>query len=110
MLSFSDRRNSSPPIAVKIFCQLSEIGCITQNIEYNAVIHLRNSSYSLIEIKLGGDRLIDEGAHNLKTLSGIIDTQKMKAPSFLMILTGTENYAYRREDGIYVVPIGCLKN
>ena len=65
---------------------------------------------SLIEIKLGGDKLIEEGAKNLKTFSNKIDTDKMKAPSFLMVLTGTGNFAYRRDDGVYVVPIGCLKN
>jgi len=79
-------------------------------LECDAVIHLRNGAYGLIEIKLGGDRLIEEGAASLKTLATKIDTQKMKAPAFLMVLNGTGNYAYRREDGVYVVPIGCLKN
>lgn len=79
-------------------------------LECDAVIHLRNGSYGLIEIKLGGDRLIEEGAANLQSLANIIDVAKMKSPSFLMILAGTAPYAYRRKDGIYVVPIGCLKN
>ena len=79
-------------------------------LECDAVVHLRDGSYGLIEIKLGGDRLIEEGSRNLKALSEKIDTTKMKEPSFLMVLTGTGKYAYRREDGIYVVPIGCLKN
>ena len=79
-------------------------------LECDTVIHLRNGSFGLIEIKLGGDKLIEEGAKNLKTFSNKIDTDKMKAPSFLMVLTGTGNFAYRREDGVYVVPIGCLKN
>lgn len=79
-------------------------------LECDTVIHLRNGSFGLIEIKLGGDKLIEEGAENLKTFSNKIDTNKMKAPSFLMVLTGTGNFAYRREDGVYVVPIGCLKN
>lgn len=78
-------------------------------LECDTVIHLRNGSFGLIEIKLGGDKLIEEGAENLKTFSNKIDTNKMKAPSFLMVLTGTGNFAYRREDGVYVVPIGCLK-
>ncbi len=78
--------------------------------ECDAVIHLRNGSYGLIEIKLGGDRLIEVGATSLKAMRDKIDTDKMKAPSFLMVLTGTSNYAYRRNDGVYVVPIGCLKN
>jgi len=79
-------------------------------LECDAVIHLRNGKYGLIEIKLGGDRLIEEGAKSLKTLESKIDTDKMNAPSFLMVLTGTGDYAYRRHDGVYVVPIGCLKN
>jgi uncharacterized protein len=74
------------------------------------VLHLRNGSYGLIEIKLGGEKNIEEGAKNLKILASKIDNTKMKAPSFLMILTGTTKYAIRREDGVYVVPIGCLKH
>ena len=79
------------------------------DLECDAVIHLRNGSYGLIEIKLGGDKLINEGAENLKKLKDKIDTKKMNNPSFLMILTATGKYAYQREDGIYVVPIGTLK-
>lgn len=78
--------------------------------ECDAVAHLRNGKYGLIEIKLGGDRLIEEGAKSLKAMEAKIDTDKMNAPSFLMVLTGTGDYAYRRQDGVYVVPIGCLKN
>ena len=78
--------------------------------ECNAVIHLRNGKYGLIEIKLGGDRLIEEGANSLKSMEAKIDTDKMNAPSFLMVLTGIGDYAYRRKDGVYVVPVGCLKN
>ena len=78
--------------------------------ECDAVIHLRNGKYGLIEIKLGGDTLIEEGARSLKTLEAKIDTDKMNAPSFLMVLTGIGDYAYRRKDGVFVVPIGCLKN
>ena len=80
------------------------------DLECDAVIHLRNGSYGLIEIKLGGDKLINEGAENLKKVRGKIDVKKMNNPSFLMVLTATGQYAYEREDGIYVVPIGCLKN
>ena len=80
------------------------------DLECDAVIHLRNGSYGLIEIKLGGESLIEEGVATLKKLNGKLDTSKMKKPSFLMILTGIGNYAYRRSDGIYVVPIGCLKD
>ncbi len=76
----------------------------------DAVIHLRNGKYGLIEIKLGGDNLIEEGAENLKAMQAKIDTEKMKNPTFLMVLTGIGDYAYRRHDGIYVIPVGCLKN
>jgi hypothetical protein len=78
--------------------------------ECDAVVHLRNGSYGLIEIKLGGDALIEEGARSLKSFHTKIDTGAMKEPSFLMVLTGLGDFAYRREDGIYVVPIGCLKD
>ena len=80
------------------------------NLECDTVIHLRNGSYGLIEIKLGGDDLIDEGAANLLKLKNKIDVSKMKVPAFLMVLIGVGKYAYRREDGVLVVPIGCLKN
>ena len=79
-------------------------------LECDAVIHLRNGKYGLIEIKLGGDTLIEEGARNLKAMEEKIDTDKMNTPSFLMVLTGVGNYAYRRKDGVFVVPIGSLKN
>ena len=79
------------------------------DLECDAVIHLRNGSYGLIEIKLGGDKLVNDAAENLLKLQSKIDTSKMKNPSFLMILTAQGNYAYRREDGVYIVPIGCLK-
>lgn len=79
-------------------------------LECDAVLHRRNGTYGLIEIKLGGDTLIEEGATNLKSLAAKIDTTKMKDPSFLMVLTGTGAYAYRRKDGVYVVPIGCLRS
>lgn len=80
-------------------------------LECDAVIHLRNGKYGLIEIKLGGDDLISAGAETLKKLSDKIDTTNMKTPSFLMVLTGTGDFAYRREeDGVFVVPIGCLRD
>ena len=80
-------------------------------LECDAVVHLRNGSYGLIEIKIGGTELIKDGAASLKTLADKIDTTKMKKPSFLMVLTGIGDYAYRRpEDGVLVVPIGCLKD
>lgn len=81
----------------------------SNGLECDAVVHLRNGRYGLVEIKLGGDKLIEEGAANLQKLSEIIDTTRMPEPSFRMILTATGAYAYRRPDGTYIVPIGCLK-
>lgn len=82
----------------------------SKGLECDAVIHLRNGNYGLVEIKLGGDKLIEDGCKSLLNLSSKIDTDKMKKPSFLMVLTATGKYAYQNEDGIYIVPIGCLKN
>ena len=82
----------------------------SSSLECDAVIHLRNGSYGLVEIKLGGDKLVEEGADNLIKLKNKLDTSKMKNPSFLMVVTATGDYAYKRSDEIYVVPIGCLKN
>ena len=79
-------------------------------LECDAVVHLRNGAYGLVEIKLGGEKLIEEGANSLKSLYDRIDPEKMKLPAFLMVLTGLGDYAYKRDDGIYVVPIGCLKD
>lgn len=79
-------------------------------LECDAVIHLRNGKYGLIEIKLGGDDLINEGAKSLLKLRNSINIEKMNEPSFLMVLTGLGDYPYRREDGVLVVPIGVLRN
>ena len=79
-------------------------------LECDSVVHLRNGSYGLVEIKLGGDKAIEDGVASLKKLSSLIDTAKMKAPSFLMVLVGKAPYAYRRTDGVYIVPVGCLRN
>lgn len=80
------------------------------NLECDAVIHLRNGSYGLVEIKLGGDDAIDYAVKTLSALANKIDTTKMKKPSFLMVLTAVGDYAYQREDGVWVVPVGCLKD
>ncbi len=82
----------------------------SSGLECDAVVQMRNGSYGLIEIKLGGEKLIAEGVETLRKLEKRLDTTKMKSPAFLMVLTGTGDYAYRRQDGIYIVPIGCLKN
>lgn len=82
----------------------------SSGLECDAVIHLRNGSYGLIEIKLGGDNAIENGAKTLDALTKKIDITRMKAPSFKMVLTAVGPYAYLRPDGTYVVPITTLKD
>lgn len=79
-------------------------------LECDAVLHRRNGTYGLIEVKLGGEKKIEEGVTSLMSLADKIDTTKMLKPSFMMVLTAVGDYAYTCPDGIYVVPIGCLKN
>ncbi|MDE6836010.1 MAG: DUF4143 domain-containing protein [Muribaculaceae bacterium] len=79
-------------------------------LECDAVVHLRNGNYGLVEIKLGGEKAIEYGVSTLKTLEEKIDTTKMPAPSFLMVLTAVGPYAYQRKDGVWVVPLGALKD
>ena len=78
-------------------------------LECDAVIHLRNGAYGLIEIKLGGDKLIEEGAETLKDLASKIDTKNMSKPSFMMVLCAKAPFAYKRNDGVYVIPITALR-
>ena len=79
------------------------------DLECDAVVHLRDGRWGAVEIKLGSKASIDEAANNLLKFSSIVDTDEMNSPSFLMVLTATK-YAYKRDDGVYVVPITCLKN
>lgn len=79
-------------------------------LECDAVVHLPNGNYGLVEIKLGGDNLIEEGAATLTKLESKIDTTRMRPPMFKMVLTAVGGYAYIRTDGVAVVPIGCLKD
>lgn len=82
----------------------------SNGLECDSVVHLRNGQYGLIEIKLGGKKLIDEGVESLNKLASNIDFNKMNAPAFKMILTAIGSMAFKRKDGIYVVPISCLKH
>lgn len=79
-------------------------------LECDTVLHRRNGSYALLEIKLGGEKNINEGAANMLKLTASIDTDKMPAPSFMAVIIGVGKYAFRRDDGVYVIPIGCLKD
>ena len=72
------------------------------------MIALNDGRWAAVEVKLGSKE-IEEAATHLLKLKDKVNTEKMHEPSFLMILTGTE-IAYRRKDGVYVVPLGCLKD
>lgn len=82
----------------------------SSGLECDTVLHRRNGSYALLEVKLGGEKLINEAAASMIALSNNIDTDKMPAPSFMAVIIGVGKYAYRRQDGVYVIPIGCLKD
>lgn len=82
----------------------------SSGLECDAVLHRRNGSYALLEVKLGGEERINEGAANMKTLADIIDRNKMPSPSFMAVITAVGRYAYQRKDGVFVFPIGCLKD
>ena len=84
-------------------------------LESDCVLHLKDGRYALIEVKLGS-RQIEEGASHLCELQSLIHDAnkkekgtKIQEPEFLMVITGGE-FAYQRKDGVYVIPIGCLKN
>lgn len=82
----------------------------SSGLECDTVLHRRDGSYALLEVKLGGTERIEEGATNLKELANKLDTTKMPAPSFMAVVIGVGQYAYKRKDGVYVIPIGCLKD
>lgn len=79
-------------------------------LECDTVLHRRDGSYALLEVKIGGEQNIEEGAASMIELSKNIDTEKMPAPSFMAVVIGVGKYAYRRKDGVYVIPVGCLKD
>ena len=82
----------------------------SSGLECDAVLHMRNGRYALLEVKLGGAAHIEEGAANLIALADKIDTGKMPAPAFMAVIIGVGRYAYKRKDGVLVIPIGCLKD
>lgn len=104
-MAVRDLRVYAEPIDGKVYHYRDKSG-----LECDAVVHLRNGQYGLVEIKLGGDKLIEDGAANLLALRKKIDTDKMGIPSFLMVLTANGSYPYTRSDGVCVVPIGSLRN
>ncbi len=78
-------------------------------LEADAIIHLDNGKWAAFEIKLCDSERIEEGASHLLRLSNLIDGQKMRKPEFLMVITATQ-FAYQREDGVWVAPLACLKD
>ena len=104
-LAVRDLRTYAELIDGKLYHYLDKSG-----LECDIVIHLRDGRYGLVEVKLGGDRLVDKGASSLLSVADKIDLTRMKKPSFLMVLVADGDFAYRRkEDGIIVCPIGCLR-
>ena len=77
-------------------------------LEADAIIHLNDGRWAAVEVKLGA-RMVDEAAKNLLRLRDAVDFEKMNRPSFLLVVTG-DKYAYQREDGVYVVPLACLRD
>ena len=102
-LAARDLRVYSSPLDGSVFHYRDK-----SNLECDAVIHLSNGKYGLVEIKLGGKDAIEHGATSLKKLERKIDDEKMGRPAFMMVLTGVGSYAYQREDGVLVVPISLL--
>lgn len=82
----------------------------SKGLECDTVLHRRNGSYALLEVKLGGEDHINSGAASMIELSKNIDTDRMPLPSFMAVIVGVGKYAYQRKDGVYVIPIGCLKD
>lgn len=79
-------------------------------LECDAVFRMRDGRYGLVEVKIGGDTLVEHGCGALNKLSALIDTTKTRKPAFKMVLTAVGDYAYtRKEDGVIVCPIGCLR-
>ena len=103
-MAVRDLRTCAEALGGSVFHYLDKSG-----LECDAIVRLENGSYGLVEIKTGGDALIEKGVKTIESLSAKIDTTRMPAPSFRMVLTATGDFAYRREDGVVVCPIGCLK-
>ncbi len=102
-LCVRDLRVYSQPLGGQVYHYRDKNG-----LECDAVVHLPNGKYGLIEIKLGGEKLIEEGASTLLRLAEKIDTGRMNSPSFLMVLTASGSFAYRRKDNVLVVPVTTL--
>ena len=104
-LAVRDLRTCAEALGGSVFHYLDKSG-----LECDAIVRLENGSYGLVEIKTGGDALVEKGVKTLGSLSDKLDTTRMPPPSFRMVLVAIGDFAYRRnEDGIIVCPIGCLR-
>lgn len=82
----------------------------SNGLECDAVVHLPNGDYGLVQMKVGGtEEEIESAIEKMQNLSNNLDEKKEKKPKFMLVLVGVEKHAYRRSDGAYVVPVGCLK-
>jgi len=77
-------------------------------LEADAIVHLKDGRWGAVEVKMGAKE-IEAAAENLQKLRGRINLDKMREPSFLMVLTAGEP-GYRRKDGVFIIPVGCLRN
>ncbi len=80
------------------------------NLECDAVLHFKNGSYALIEIKLGGEKLIEKGVESINKLEKKLIKEGLNSPIFKAVIAGVGPYAYRRKDSVIVIPISCLKD
>ena len=103
-LAVRDLRTIADALGGSLLHYLDKIG-----LECDAVLRLENGTYGLIEIKTGGDALIEKGVKTLNALAAKIDTTRMPPPSFRMVVVADGDFAYRRKDGIVVCPIGALR-
>ena len=103
-MAVRDLRTCADALGGSLFHYLDKSG-----LECDAILRLENGSYGLVEIKTGGDALVGKGVKTLDALAAKIDTTRMPPPSFRMVLVAHGDFAYRRDDGIVVCPIGCLK-
>ena len=79
-------------------------------LECDAVVHMEDGRWAAVEVKLGGEKPVEDGAASLKRLQRKIEEKSDEpAPSFLMVLTAS-GPRYRREDGVFVTPINKLRD
>jgi len=98
-----DLRTYAEPLDGSVAHYLDKSG-----LECDLVVHRRNGTCGLVEVKLGGETLIEKGASSLNALEAKLDSTRMPPPAFKMVVTAVGNFAFRRTDGVLVCPITCL--